>query len=143
AYKHEQEHALATGCRFVFQVQPTRIVGESRVEGIELVRQHLGQPDASGKSSMQPIAGSEFVIPCDLVIKATGQSPHLALLEQLPGVELRKGLPVVDERFQTSNPRYFAAGDCVSGGQEVVNAVAEGKRAAQSIVDYFATKEKA
>ena len=65
-----------------------------------------------------------------MVIAATGQEPQLELLESLPGVQLDRGRVVVDERtMQTSNPRYFAGGDCVSGGQEVVNAVAEGKRA--------------
>ena len=39
--------------------------------------------------------------------------------------------------MQTSNPRYFAGGDCVSGGQEVVNAVAEGKRAAAGIAQFI------
>ena len=64
-----------------------------------------------------------------MVIPATGQEPRRELLESLPGVQLDRGRVVVDERtMQTSNPRYFAGGDCVSGGQEVVNAVAEGKR---------------
>jgi glutamate synthase (NADPH/NADH) small chain len=60
------------------------------------------------------------------------------LLESLPGVQLEHGRVVVDERtMQTSNPRYFAGGDCVSGGQEVVNAVAEGKRAAAGMASYL------
>jgi glutamate synthase (NADPH/NADH) small chain len=60
----------------------------------------------------------------------------------LPGVELDGGKVMVDERtMQTSNPRYFAGGDCVSGGQEVVNAVAEGKRAGASIATYIESGE--
>jgi dihydropyrimidine dehydrogenase (NAD+) subunit PreT len=73
-----------------------------------------------------------------MVIAATGQEKHLELLERLPSVRLDRGRVVVDERtMQTSNPRYFAGGDCVSGGQEVVNAVAEGKRAAAGIASFI------
>jgi glutamate synthase (NADPH/NADH) small chain len=43
------------------------------------------------------------------------------------------GTIMVNETFQTSNTKYFAAGDAVSGGEEVVNAVANGKKAALSI----------
>ena len=53
------------------------------------------------------------------------------------------GRPIVDANFQTTNPRYFAGGDCVSGGQEVVNAVAEGKRAAESIATFVMSKQSA
>jgi glutamate synthase (NADPH/NADH) small chain len=78
-----------------------------------------------------------MVLAVDMVIPATGQEPRSELLESL-GIQLEKGRVVVDERTQqTSNPKYFAGGDCVSGGQEVVNAVAEGKRAAQGIAQYI------
>src|SRR5439155_715538 len=82
------------------------------------------------------VEGCERLVEVDLLLKANGQEAHRDLLESLPGVELKKSRPQVNEHMQTSNPRYFAGGDCVSGGQEVVNAVAEGKRAATHIAAY-------
>jgi glutamate synthase (NADPH/NADH) small chain len=145
AYKHEVELARASGCRFLFQHAPARIVGAACVEAIELQPMHLGAPDSTGRRRAEPAFGDTLTIGCDMVIEATGQDPNLELIEQLAthGVRLDRGRLVVDARtMQTSNPRYFAGGDCVSGGQEVVNAVAEGKRAAAGIATYFATLAK-
>jgi glutamate synthase (NADPH/NADH) small chain len=137
AYAHEVQLAREYGCRFVYQAAPARIVGKAGVEGIELQKMRLGAPDASGRRKPEP-TGETVTLPCDMVIAATGQEKHLELLERLPGVKLDRGRVVVDERtMQTSNPRYFAGGDCVSGGQEVVNAVAEGKRAAAGIASFI------
>src|SRR5262249_22293754 len=105
---------------------------------VELQRMRLGAPDASGRRKPEPVPGETMTIACDMVIAATGQEKHVELLEKLPSVRLDRGRVVVDERtMQTSNPRYFAGGDCVSGGLEVVNAVAEGKRAAAGIASYI------
>jgi dihydropyrimidine dehydrogenase (NAD+) subunit PreT len=140
AYKHEVELARASGCRFVFQAAPLRVIGRGHVEAIELAPMRLGAPDASGRRRPEPAPGEPITIACELVIAATGQEPRHELNEQLVahGVRLDRGRVAVDERtMQTSNPRYFAGGDCVSGGQEVVNAVAEGKRAAAGIAAHF------
>ncbi len=80
--------------------------------------------------------GREF--PADLVVIAIGQSRLLELLEQCRGVSLDGGLVKVDPATgQSANPRYFAGGDCVNGGREVVDAVAAGKRAARGIVRWL------
>ena len=131
AYDHEVELAVRAGCRFEFHVAPTRVVGDGKVEGIELVRTRAAVP--GGKGPVEIIAGSEFVLPCDTILKANGQDSRGGFLSSLPGVKLERGRPVVDGEYRTSNPRYFAGGDCLSGGKEVVNAVAEGKLAAQAI----------
>jgi glutamate synthase (NADPH/NADH) small chain len=79
-------------------------------------------------------AGTEFSLECDVVIPAIGQSPLLELLQQARGVKLERGRVAIDRASgQTSNPKYFAGGDCVNGGREVVDAVADGKRAALGI----------
>jgi glutamate synthase (NADPH/NADH) small chain len=67
------------------------------------------------------------------------------LLEQISGVKLEhksrilddRGRLVVNEHYQTNNPKYFAAGDAVNGGVEVVNAAAEAKKAAHGIDAYL------
>jgi dihydropyrimidine dehydrogenase (NAD+) subunit PreT len=138
AYAHEVELARAAGCRFVFQAAPLRLVGDDgRVEAIVLQPMRLGAPDASGRRRPEPCGDAPLTLPCELVIAATGQEPQEEL-DLLPALGREGGRVLVDERtMQTSNPRYFAGGDCVSGGQEVVNAVAEGKRAAAGIAAYI------
>ncbi len=143
AYAHEVQLAKESGCRFQFLQTPTRILGRGKVEAIELSRMRLGAPDASGRRKPEPAGGAPVVVSCDMVIPATGQQPRSELLESLPGVRLDRGRVAVDERtMQTTNPRYFAGGDCVSGGQEVVNAVAEGKRAAAGIAAFIASRKE-
>jgi dihydropyrimidine dehydrogenase (NAD+) subunit PreT len=69
-----------------------------------------------------------------MVIPAIGQSPLIDFLQNCRGIRLENGRVHIDrETGQTSNPRYFAGGDCVNGGREVVDAVADGKRAALGI----------
>ena len=92
---------------------------------IERYTRREGLPSKPGLGR-PPYLRINQVLPVEMVIPATGQQPRSELLESLPGVRLDGGRIVVDERtMQTSNPRYFAGGDCVSGGQEVVNAVAD------------------
>ncbi|MEX2116535.1 MAG: FAD-dependent oxidoreductase, partial [Bacteroidota bacterium] len=80
------------------------------------------------------IKGSEFQIPVDMVITSVGQGLDNTFLSGLPGVAVENGVVKVNaETLQTGNPKIFAGGDCISGGQEVVNAAAEGKKAARAI----------
>ena len=130
AFRFEYENSKLEGVRFLFQSQPVAIHPDAsdprRVSAIECVRIELGAPDASGRRRPTLVAGSNFLLPCDMVIPATGQSRFLDFLSRFRGVELREGNVVTDpETGRTSNPRYFAGGDCVNGGREVVDAVAE------------------
>jgi glutamate synthase (NADPH/NADH) small chain len=95
----------------------------------------LGEPDASGRRRPEPAAGTEFDFACDMVLRAVGQSRLMASLEAKRGIRLDNGSIAVERATgATSNPRYFAGGDCVNGGREVVDAVADGKRAARAIM---------
>lgn len=118
AYHFEYDLAKGVGVKAMFNVSPVEILGDVKVSGIKL------------KTS----DGNEQVINCVWVIKATGQSKQTHFLNLINGLELDdKGRIIVNEKFQTSNKKYFAAGDAVSGGEEVVNAVANGKKAAKTI----------
>jgi glutamate synthase (NADPH/NADH) small chain len=87
------------------------------------------------KGKLERIPESEAEIVCDLVVPAIGQSPLTQLLQELRGVAVSDGKIVADRvTGQTGNPRYFAGGDCVNGGREVVDAVAGGKRAAMAML---------
>jgi dihydropyrimidine dehydrogenase (NAD+) subunit PreT len=98
----------------------------------------LGEADQSGRRKPQPVAGSNFTIECDMVIPATGQSRFVDFLSKCRGVEVKDGCIVTDTSTgRTANPRYYAGGDCVNGGREVVDAVAEGKRAGLGIVSWL------
>jgi len=133
AFKYEYELAQKDGVNFLWQTQPTRILGESgAVRGLECVRTEL--VGSGRRARVEPIQGSEFVLHVDMVVKALGQQPITELVRSIQGVELKAGRVVVNpDSHQTGNPKYFAAGDCVNGGKEVVDAVAEGMIAARGI----------
>jgi dihydropyrimidine dehydrogenase (NAD+) subunit PreT len=126
AFEFEYEHAKLEGVRFLWQALPTRVIADAGLlEFLECTRVD---------DALRSVAGSEFSLPCDLIITAIGQSPVLELLEGMKGITLENGRVVVDRRTgRTTNPKYFAGGDCVNGGREVVDAVADGKRAAIAI----------
>lgn len=129
AYHFEYDLAKSVGVQGVFNVAPLEIVGNGKATGVRFVRTKV----ENGK--VVEIAGSEFIETCDFVIKATGQSKRKSFLSAISGLELDgAGRIKVGKGGQTTNPKYYAAGDAVSGGQEVVNAVADGKKAAKAMV---------
>ena len=128
AYDFEYDLAKGVGVKGLFNVAPVEILGNGKVNGVKFIHTEL----KNGK--VETLPGSEFIEECDWVIKATGQSKRTALFELIDGMKLNtNGTIIVNEHQQTTNKKYFAAGDSVSGGQEVVNAVADGKKAAKSI----------
>jgi len=134
AFAFEYDLAQHEGVRFHWLTQPVAIHGKHAVESLECVRMELGAPDGRGRRQPQQVPGSNFQLSCDMVIPSIGQSRLLDFLSQFRNVRLTGGLVALDAATgQTSNPRYFAGGDCVNGGREVVDAVAEGKRAAAGI----------
>ncbi|HEX8657302.1 MAG TPA: FAD-dependent oxidoreductase [Hymenobacter sp.] len=133
AYEFEYDLAKAVGVKGLFNVAPLEIVGNGYVEGVRFVR------TATTEGRVHEIAGSEFVEPCDMVIKATGQAKQTGFLRLIPGLELDgRGRIVANAHTgQTSNPKYFASGDAWNGGAEVVNAAAEAKLTARGIHAYL------
>jgi dihydropyrimidine dehydrogenase (NAD+) subunit PreT len=129
AFAFEYEHAKQEGVRFLWHVAPVRLAGNGTVDAVELARL---EPVADG--SLIPKQGENFLLGVDLVVMAIGQSTHTEFVGQnAPAhgvVKLERGRVVIDRATgQTANPRYFAGGDCTNGGREVVDAVADGKRA--------------
>src|SRR5262249_21390341 len=133
AFAYEYELAKADGVRFEWFVQPVRVVGNGRAEGVEFVRTEAeGARSRTGK--IKPVAGSNFVMAADMVVKALGQEPLLDLLRALPDLKIEKGQVMVDRATgATSVPRLCAGGDCIRGGGEIVDAVQDGKIAAWGI----------
>src|SRR5260370_33596586 len=93
----------------------------------------LGPADASGRPSPQPVAGSEFLLPADQVVKAIGQQkPSLAAQLKL---KTEKGFIQVSESFESSLPGIYAGGDCIRsrGAASTVMAAPNGKLATRAI----------
>ncbi|WP_263367788.1 NAD(P)-dependent oxidoreductase [Edaphobacter bradus] len=136
AFSFEYEHAKQEGVNFFWHVQPTAIRGTGSVESLQLTRL---APTTDGSLILEP--GSEFTLPIDLVVLAIGQGTHTTFLPNGSGsatIQLERGRIVIDRvSGQTSNPKYFAGGDCTNGGREVVDAVADGKRAGIGIAAWL------
>ncbi len=135
ASDEEVEALTEEGIQIDFLVAPTRIVAEDgTVTGIELQQMELGEPDDSGRRRPVPVAGSESVIDVDTVVLAIGQKPEAGFMRDC-GIELTRWDTVaVDEvHCGTNQPGVFAGGDAVRGPASVVEAMADGKRAARAI----------
>jgi glutamate synthase (NADPH/NADH) small chain len=134
AYPREVAEARAEGVEFRWLTAPARFVGRTRLEGVECTRMRLGEPDASGRARPEPVPGSTHVVRAETAVKAIGQEPRRELAEWLEGLELERGAVRVDPATgRTSAARVYAAGDVTNGGASVVEAVREGKRAAEAI----------
>jgi len=141
AYEFEFDIAKQDGVVFHFLTAPKRILGVGKAEALECTRMKLVPAGAKGRRASVPISDSEFQIPVDMVIKAIGQKTSDSFLTQIPSIRVKEGRVVVNlESMQTTDPRYFAGGDCINGGKEVVNAAADGKRAAHGIDRYIFSK---
>lgn len=118
AYSFEYDLAKSAGVKGMFNVSPKEILGNGSVTGIVL----------SG-------ASGDITIDCDMVIKATGQAKQAPFYAMINGLELDSStrIKVNPDTCQTTNPKYFAGGDAINGGAEVVNAAHDGKLAALGI----------
>jgi glutamate synthase (NADPH/NADH) small chain len=133
AFRYEYELAQKDGVIFLWYTHPLAILGrDGAVRGLTCART---QVEGRGRrAGVEITPGSDFVLEVDMVVKALGQQPVTQFLERIPGVELKDGRVLMNpDTHQTGNPRYFAGGDCVNGGKEVVDAVADGMAAARGI----------
>jgi dihydropyrimidine dehydrogenase (NAD+) subunit PreT len=137
AFAFEYEHAKSEGVKFLWHVRPTRVRGVQCVEGLELIRLV-----STEDSSIMEESGSEFLLTADLVVLSIGQATHASFLAEygdgFSKIQLDRGRILIDRvTGQTSNPKFFAGGDCTNGGREVVDAVADGKRAGIGIAAWL------
>jgi glutamate synthase (NADPH/NADH) small chain len=140
--RREVANAKEEGVQFLFNRQPVAIVGNDKVEGIKVVTTALGEPDENGRRRPEPIAGSEEIIPADVVLVAFGFQPNPPewLQDHKVATNSWNGVVAAEEqefKFQTSNPKVFAGGDMVRGSDLVVTAIWEGRQAAEGILDYL------
>jgi dihydropyrimidine dehydrogenase (NAD+) subunit PreT len=138
AYDYEYELAKQDAVEFLWQTAPVEVIASADGAGVaalRCVRTELSAPDASGRRVPLLVPGSEFDVPVEIVVKATGQEKRRTFLERVPGLRLdAAGRVIVNpETMQSENPKYFAGGDAVNGGREAVDAAQHGKLAAQGI----------
>ena len=133
-YDHELRQALHEGVH----LRPNRapVAVERRdgcVTALRVAETHDGRP----------LEGTEDEIATDLVVVAIGQARLAGLVSRFPGVDFdgRSRIVVDPATGRTGNPRVYAGGDCVNGGKEVVNAVAEGRDAARAILAALGSKQ--
>ncbi|UCC63204.1 MAG: FAD-dependent oxidoreductase, partial [Anaerolineae bacterium] len=140
AHADEIEGAAKEGIQFHFLTNPSRVIGNGQVTGVELIRQELGDFDTSGRRRPVPIPGSEFTLEVDVLIPAIGQEPDLIWRDGDSIIEIgRGGTCVVNEALATTRPGVFAAGDFALGPATVVEAVGQGNRVADAVAHYLRT----
>ena len=141
ARAEEVEHAEEEGVEIVLLAAPTELTGDdqSRVTAIRCVRMELGEPDASGRRSPRPIAGSEFDIDVDTVVFAVGQGANPLIQSTTLDLPVtRRGNIIADAATGATQKRgVFAGGDIVTGGATVISAMGAGRRAARAIDAYL------
>jgi len=141
----EVRHAEEEGVTLKLLTNPTRFIGDEKgqVKGIEVIKMELGEPDASGRARPVPVEGSEYIIDCDMVIVAIGNSPHPLVPQTTEGLKTdKRGRIVVEtETGATSLEGVFAGGDVVTGAATVIEAMGAGRRSARAIHDYLSSKK--
>lgn len=141
--RKEVANAKEEGVQFLWNRQQVEIVGSNKVEGIKLVSTKLGEPDDRGRRRPEVVAGSEEIIPADVIIVAFGFRPSPQPWFSDFGIDIdERGRVVAPDngqyKYQTSNSKVFAGGDMVRGSDLVVTAIWEGREAADGILDYLA-----
>jgi len=140
ARDEEVEATRKEGIQFHFLTNPSRVIGNGKMTGIELLLQELGEFDASGRRRPVPIAGSEFTLDVDVLIPAIGQEPDLAWMDGDSTIETGRGATfTVNDGLATTRAGVFAAGDVVLGPATVIEAVAQGNRVADTVDNYLRT----
>jgi formate dehydrogenase beta subunit len=137
AYDFEMRAAELEGTRVDFLVRPLRIEGTSDdALRLHMERMRLLEPGADGRAAVEPVPGSDFELSVDNVLVAIGQTPsvpdHWKLEQNADGtISVRSG------SLQTMRDGIFAGGDVVSGPQNIIEAIAHGRRAASEIDRYL------
>ena len=145
ARKEEVHHAKEEGIIFDLLTNPVEITADENgwVNGIDLVRMELGEPDASGRRSPVEVEGSRYHVECDCVIMALGTSPNPLIKSTTEGLEVsrRGGIVSLDDYGKTTKEGVYAGGDAVTGAATVILAMGAGKAAAKGIDDYLSGRE--
>ncbi|MBN2686932.1 MAG: FAD-dependent oxidoreductase, partial [Deltaproteobacteria bacterium] len=144
AAEEEIEAAEHEGIKIEYMVAPLTIIGKNgTVSGITCQRMTTGDFDKSGRRRPVPIEGSEFTLDVDSVVAAIGQTSDMSFVPEDSGVAVNRWdcFDVAEgTKSQTTNERFFAGGDAVTGPWTVVGAIAAGHKAAGEIDSAIRTR---
>lgn len=135
----EIEEALQEGIKMEFLIAPEKIETRGDKKLLHCIRMELGEPDRSGRRRPIRIEGSETIIEADTVIGAIGQTTDTRFLYNDLPVRLNNygDVDINGKTFETSERKIFAGGDCVTGPATVIQAIAAGGHAAESMDCYL------
>jgi len=129
------------GMNFVYLSSPVEVLTDANghVRGVKFVRNRLGAADASGRRSPEPIEGSEYEIECQTVLLALGQAPDTTFLAEFEQFRVKRwrDLKIDPDTCQSAIPEIFLAGDYRTGPTTIIEAVADGRSAAQQIMRFL------
>jgi len=130
AHDWEIEGAVEESVELMLMSAPTKFLGRNgKLTGVECITMELGAPDESGRRRPVPIHGSEKVVPVDMAVLAIGLLPSTTSFPA--DMKNTKGLLAANPQTrQTADPDVFACGDCVTAPTMIINAIAQGHRAA-------------
>ena len=128
----EIDEARAEGITIAFRRGPHRVVGDSHATGLETI-DVASVFDAHGRFAPTFVEGTERVLAADTVILAVGQAPDVAFLGDVPIERNRFGGLAVDAHLHTSHAQVWAGGDVAFGPRNLIDAIADGRRAAAAI----------
>jgi glutamate synthase (NADPH/NADH) small chain len=141
ARAEEVRHAREEGVEFLTLAAPVELLGDQRgrLRAARCIKMQLGEPDAGGRRQPQPVTGSEFELPLDVLIIAVGAGPNPLVQSATPELATdRRGHITADEHtLRTSRPGVFAGGDVVTGSATVILAMGAGRKAATAIDHYL------
>ena len=132
----EIQAAKEEGIKFLFQNNIVKILGENKVQQLELIKTELVQVEGESRMVPRNIANSNYIIDIDYIVMALGAEPE-QFVNNL-GLELNKwGYISIDEKNRTSNSKIFAGGDIVGAKATVAWAARSGRDAANAIIEYL------
>ena len=136
AEEKEIKEAKEEGIEFLFQNNVVRILGNNKVEQIELIKTELVQKEGESRKVPVNIPDSNYIVDIDYVIMALGSEPD-SFVNNL-GLKLNEwGRIYVDENNRTSNNKIFAGGDIAGAKGTVAWAGRSGRDSAYSIMEYL------
>jgi NADPH-dependent glutamate synthase beta subunit-like oxidoreductase len=139
----EVEEALAEGIRIEYLASPAKIVGgKGKVSSLACRRMRLDEPDESGRKRAVPVEGSDFTLETDMVVFAIGEVPDVGFLPKTIELNDDGTVWVNPITMETSATGVFAGGDVVTGPASVIEAIRDGKRAAESIEAYLKSERR-
>ncbi len=127
----EIEEAEEEGVEIMILRNPVKYLGENgKINKVQLIKMELGEKDASGRRSPQPVKGSEYIEDVDYVIEAIGLKASTSPFAGQIDLNKNGTIKVDNKTLQTSEEYIFAGGDTVTGATTLIEAAGQGKKAA-------------